>query len=171
MIIIILILKVDTTKIDCESPFDEVTVPGTTIISQNYPNAYDISTDCQLTIKFATNAIVSITFEDFYVESCWMCNCDYLAVHDGNSISSPIIGLKDNDQRRKGLCGYSPKGTTINSTGNVMTLHFFSDSRSPKTGFKIYADAIIGKSTFFNASGITIVHNLILYSLSLISIL
>ena len=137
LIITELILKLDTTSIDCESPFDEVTVPGTTITSQNYPNTYDSSTDCQLMITFDANAIVSLTFEDFNVESHSSCRYDYLAVHDGSSISSQIIGSK--------LCGTIPVGTTMNSTGNVINLHFVSDGSVTKTGFKIYADAIIGK--------------------------
>ena len=91
-------------------------------------------------ITFATNAIVSLTFEDFNVESHSSCSWDYLAVHDGNSINSPIIGSR--------LCGTSPAGTTMNSTGSSMTLHFVSDSTQTRTGFKIYADAVIGKWTF-----------------------
>ena len=91
-------------------------------------------------ITFATNAIVSLTFEDFNVESHSSCSWDYLAVHDGKSINSPIIGSK--------LCGTSPVGTTMNSTGNVINLHFVSDGSATRTGFKIYADAVIGKWTF-----------------------
>ena len=132
-----LISNIDTTTIDCESPFDEVTIPGTTILSPNYPNSYGNYKECQLMIKFATNAIVSLTFEDFNVEYDYNCRWDYLAVHDGSSISSQIIGSK--------LCGTSPVGTTMNSTGNVINLHFVSDLFVTKTGFKIYADAIIGK--------------------------
>ena len=132
-----MICNLDTTTIDCESPYDEVTIPGTTIISQNYPNDYENSKECQLTITFATNAIVSLTFEDFNVEYDYNCRWDYFAVHDGSSISSQIIGSK--------LCGTSPVGTTMNSTGNVINLHFVSDGSVTKTGFKIYADAIIGK--------------------------
>ena len=104
-----------------------------------------------MTITFATDTLVSITFEDFDVNWCNPeCSCDYLAVHDGNSTSSPIIGLSQNElnQGMKGLCGTTPKGTTIKSTGNVMTLHFISSEQYGGSGFKIYADAIIGKSTF-----------------------
>ena len=119
------------------SPFDEVTIPGTTITSPNYPFNYDEYDDCQLKIKFATNAIVSLTFEDFNVESSSRCRYDFLAIHDGNSISDPIIASK--------MCGTIPAGTTVNSTGNAINLHFYSDSYYTTSGFKIYADAIIGK--------------------------
>ena len=135
-----MIFNLDTTTIDCESPYDEVTIPGTMIISPDYPNDYDNSKECQLTITFATNAIVSLTFEDFNVEVDSSCDYDYLALHDGNSISSPIIGTK--------LCGTIPAGTTMNSTGNVITLHFYSDDSVSATGFRIKADSIIGNWTF-----------------------
>ena len=130
--LIIPICKIDATRIDCESPFDEVTIPGSTITSPNYPNNYDNSENCQLMIRFATNAIVSLTFEEFNTESC----CDYLYLHEGSSISSPMIGSK--------LSGTSPARTKINSTGNTINLRFYSDGSVTRTGFKIYADAIIG---------------------------
>ena len=71
-----------------------------------------------------------------YVNSS-SCRYDYLAVHDGSSISSPIIGSK--------LCGSIPADKKImNATGNVINLHFVSDNSETKTGFKIHADAITG---------------------------
>lgn len=112
---------------------NEVTMVGTTITSPNYPSNYDSSKDCQITIRFATDEIVSIKFETFNVESHSKCHYDYLALHDGSSISSPIIGSK--------LCGTGPAGTTMQSTGNVMTLHFHSDRSQTRTGFNISANA------------------------------
>ena len=41
------------------------------------------------------------------------------------------------------LCGENPAGTTIISTGNVMTLHFHTDRIQVRSGFEIYAD--VGK--------------------------
>ena len=61
---------------------------------------------------------------------------DFLAIHDGESTDSPLMSSK--------LSGTSPSGTTMRSTGNVMTLHFHSDSRSTKTGFRLYAH--VGKN-------------------------
>ena len=137
IVIIKLISNVDSTTIDCRPPFDKVTIPGTTIISPNYPNAYGNSSDCQLVITFATKANVSLTFEDFNVEGHSSCRYDYLALYDGSSISSPMVGSK--------LCGTRPAGTTMNSTGNSVTLHFVSDNSETRTGFKIRADAKIGR--------------------------
>ena len=76
---------------------------------------------------------MSITLEEFDVESNSACSWDYLAVYDGDSTSSPLIGSK--------LCGTSHNGTTIQSTGNTMTLHFHTDGSVIRRGFKIYANS------------------------------
>ena len=124
----------ETIPIDCEAPFDEVTVTGTVITSPNYPNDYENNEDCQVTIRFAADQVVRIRFEEFDVQlGSTLCPFDYLVVHDGENSSSPIIGSK--------LCGTSPGGTTIQSTRNVMTLHFHTDGGVVRSGFKIYADA------------------------------
>ena len=102
-------------------------------MSPNYPNDYGNSKNCQIKIRFAADQVGSIRFEEFDVESHSTCNYDYLAVHDGDSTDSPLIGSK--------LCGTSPAGTTLQSTGNVMTLDFHSDSSQARSGFKIHADA------------------------------
>ena len=107
---------------------------------------YDINQECQLTIKVASNEIVTITFEDFDVEptimpetTTWPDNCahDHLSLHDGNSINSPIIKSK--------LCGDISNVSTMVSTGNVMTLHFSTDGTITRKGFKIRASATRGK--------------------------
>ena len=77
--------------IDCESPFEEVTVNGTTITSTNYPNNYNNNQDCQVTIRFAPDQIVAIYFKALDVEADEGCLDDYLLVHDGDSTSSPLI--------------------------------------------------------------------------------
>ena len=128
-----MILGTESIEIDCESPFDVITEAGTQITSPNYPNNYDNDLDCQLTIKFEPDQIVSVTFESFDVELEDRCEWDYLAIHDGNSTESPMIGYK--------LCGKGPTGTTIKSTGNQMTIHFFSDEIETRTGFKLTTKA------------------------------
>ena len=126
------------TEIDCHSPFDEVTIPGSNITSPNYPNNYDNRKDCQTTIRFAVGQIVNITFEAFDVEHNSACSWDYLKIYDGDtSTNSPIIGSK--------LCGIGTHvGTTIQSTGNAMTILFHTDSVVTKRGFKILAN--VGKN-------------------------
>ena len=122
-------LASESVTIDCEAPFQVVTVNGTTIISPNYPYDYEGNKDCQVTIRFAYNQVGAIMFEAFDVKRDTTCSFDYLAVHDGNDTDSPMIGPK--------LCGTSPAGTTLKSTGNVMTLHFHTDRTVTRSGFKI----------------------------------
>ena len=125
-------LNSNLVVIDCDSTFDkEVTVSGTPIVSPNYPSSYENDKDCQTTIRFAAGEVVNITFETFNVETDEDCSYDYLAVFDGNSTSSAMIGSK--------LCGSSLSGTTLQSTGNTMTLYFHTDDVQTRTGFKIYA--------------------------------
>ena len=120
--------------IDCDSPFDkEVTVSGTPIISPNYPSSYENNKDCITTIRFAAGEVVNITFEAFNVETDEDCSYDYLAVFDGNSTSSSMIGSK--------LCGSSLSGTTLQSTGNTMTLYFHTDDGQTRNGFKLHASS------------------------------
>ena len=145
-IIVIEFLASESVTIDCESPFEEVTVIGTTITSPNYPNDYFNLKDCLVTIRFAVDKIVAIRFEKFNVhietrsnEGTPSCHYDYLAVHDGNLVDfgkpsgrGPLISK---------LCGTSPAGTMIASSGNKMTLHFHTDENLVRSGFKIYATA------------------------------
>ena len=125
-----------SVTIDCESPFDEITVIGTTITSPNYPDEYGTNRDCQVSIRFSGNQTVAIRLEAFDVEFQDYCMYDYLAVHDGSNTSAPMIGQK--------LCGTSPDGTSMASTGNIMTLHFHSDAYETRSGFQIYTD--VGKN-------------------------
>ena len=120
--------------IDCDSPFDEVTIPGSIIISPYHPNNYDNHMDCQTTIRFAVGQIVTITIEEFAVEAHGTCRWDYLNVYDGNSTTSPMIGSK--------LCGIGTHvGTKIQATGNAMTILFHTDYSVTKSGFKLLANA------------------------------
>ena len=131
------LLTVILSTIDCKPPFAEVTKSGTTIISPNYPSNYDNSNDCQVTIRFAIDETVKIMFEEFDVENHSNCIYDYLAIHDGNCTSSPTIESK--------LCGNSLAGTTMQSTQNVMTIHFHTDNSQSGTGFRVYATTVKGK--------------------------
>ena len=133
----------ESKTIDCSTPFDTVTEKGMAIISPNFPNRYtkryDATKNCQLTIKFDSNETIAITFVAFNVfTGSWDTNCkrdDYLAIYDGNSTNSPIIGSR--------LCGTNPSGTTIMSTTNQMTLHFHAKCCNARNarGFKLYANA------------------------------
>ena len=114
--------------IDCASPFDEVNIPGTEIISPNHPSAYANRMNCQATIRFTVGQRVAIQFEAFSLEGGSNCPYDYLEIRDGASTSSNLIGSK--------LCGSTNPGV-IRSTGNSMTITFRTDGSVTSTGFKI----------------------------------
>ena len=109
-------------------------MPGSNITSPNYPNNYPNGKDCQTTIRFAVDQIVTVTFEAFAVEAHSTCAWDYLAIYDGDSTNSPMIGSK--------LCGIGTHvGTTIQATGNAMTILFHTDNVVRESGFKLVANA------------------------------
>ena len=121
--------------IDCVSPYGIVTVPGSTIITPDYPHNYGNYLDCQVTLTFETR--VEIVFEDFELEKGLEpddpsmpedCKFDWLEVHDGVENGSDLIGEK--------LCGNSIP-SPIESSGNSLTLVFHSDGGLNKKGFKI----------------------------------
>ena len=116
--------------IDCDLPYDIVTIPGTTVISPNYPNYYGYNPNCQVTLIFDER--VSIEFESFDIQGNTVensCNYDWLQVHDGNSSDSETINSK--------ICGYDTP-SPMNSSRHSLTLVFHSNS-SEKThsGFNI----------------------------------
>ena len=117
--------------VDCNSPYDVITTPGTSIISPNYPDKYGLNLDCQVTIIFEER--VSIVFEDFYLGS-HDCN-DWLKVYDGNNTDSKMIGQTlCNPWKSGGSFRFSQR---MQSSGNSMTLLFHSDGDESHTGFRI----------------------------------
>ena len=118
--------------IDCDSPYDVVTIPGTTIITPNYPEYYGDDLYCQVTLTFEDR--VNIRFQDFSVGSYRDCIDDWLEVHDGDNPDSDCIG-----EKRCNDAIPSP----IESSGNSLTLVFQSNNKFvfyTEKGFKILAD-------------------------------
>lgn len=119
--------------IDCESPFEVLTIPGATIISPNYPNDYESGLDCEVTIIFEERVLIE--FQDFELEGKssmpfeYSCKDDWLEIHDGNSSDSELIVNR--------LCGWDIPSNPFDSTGNSMTLVFHSDRFHNYKGFKI----------------------------------
>ena len=114
-------------------------------MSPNFPNNYENSKDCQVTIKFATDQAVEITILAFDVEYHSSCYYDYLAVYDGiYSAANGTNGTSDSSMIGSRLCGTGHIGRKIRSKGNVMTLYFHSDGSIVGAGFRIIARA--GKS-------------------------
>ena len=112
---------------------NQISIPGTTITSPNYPNSYENNIDCVVALRFPAGSTVLIEFDQQYeIESHDSCNYDYIEVRDGPSVDSNLIG-------NERLCG-STAPAPIQSTGNTMTLIFHTDGSFTKTGFKIVAN-------------------------------
>ncbi|XP_077076257.1 adhesion G-protein coupled receptor G6 isoform X22 [Siphateles boraxobius] len=88
-----------------------------------YPNDYPPSQACKWTIQAPTGFIVQITFLDFELEEAQGCIYDRININTGTSDAK--------------FCGLTPNGLTLNSSGNVMEVSFYSDFSVQKKGFHI----------------------------------
>ena len=126
------------TGLDCSTliPFDGVTVSRAAVVSPNYKNGYINDLFCGLTINVAEGKLVLINFEKFEVgdilvqdRRCDQLN-DYLAIRDGSTIHSKLIGPK--------LCGHSLLPPIL-SSNNSVTLEFFTNHDTTYEGFILTA--------------------------------
>lgn len=69
---------------------------------------------------------IDLNFDLFDVESHANCNYDYLEVYDGNTVNSPLIGR---------YCNGTLPPSIIQSTGNALTIKFFSDLGLTRAGY------------------------------------
>ncbi|XP_057313955.1 uncharacterized protein LOC130655241 isoform X2 [Hydractinia symbiolongicarpus] len=95
------------------------------IQSPNYPDLYPRATTCSWVIDFGYGMHVTLQFPKFDIEYQLNCTYDYVTLHQGLNIASPMLG--------KNYCGLkSPPSITV--TG-PLTLHFVSDLDTEYTGF------------------------------------
>ena len=112
---------------------NQISIPGTTITSPNYPNPYENNVHCVVNVTFPAGSTVLIEFDQQYeIENHASCNYDYIEARDGPFLDSNLIG-------NERLCG-STAPAPIQSTGNTMILIFHTDYSVTKTGFKIVAN-------------------------------
>ena len=125
-----IILSLGLVPLDCNSPFDEVAISRTSIVSPNYPQDYDNNMDCQITVSFALGRKVLIYFETFNFGYSYSSTCysDYLEVRDGNSSSSDLLGSR--------LCGTSIPEKKV-STGNSVTIAIHTNYYGAYSGFRL----------------------------------
>uniref|UniRef100_A0A3P9CHJ1 Cubilin n=1 Tax=Maylandia zebra TaxID=106582 RepID=A0A3P9CHJ1_9CICH len=114
-----------------------VTAPSGEIHSPLYPNSYPNNVDCSWVISVDPNHRVFLNFTDLDIEYHSSCNFDYVAIHDGPTSSSPLLGR---------VCGSSVPPFT--STQNTIYVRFRSDSSGNHRGFS---------ARFSEACGATIV--------------
>jgi len=108
----------DCTGGDCPS------VNSGTIKSPNHPENYANNEDVRFPLEVTAGSTIKLIFSSFDVEDEPNCGYDYVKVLDS-----------DGSTELAKLCG-SSLPTTIKSTGNKMTVIFFTDGSVVKTGFE-----------------------------------
>ncbi|XP_015810319.3 cubilin [Nothobranchius furzeri] len=102
-----------------------VTAPSGEIHSPSYPNTYPNNADCSWVISVDLGHRVLFNFTDLDIENHSNCLWDYVAIHDGPSISSSLLAQ---------VCGTSIP-PPITSTTNTIYVRFRSDSSLNHRGF------------------------------------
>ncbi|KTF92662.1 hypothetical protein cypCar_00025447, partial [Cyprinus carpio] len=73
----------------CEAPCGgHFSAPSGVILSPGWPGYYKDSLNCEWVIEAEPGRSIKITFEKFQTE----LNCDFLELHDGPNLLSPLIG-------------------------------------------------------------------------------
>ncbi|XP_042234787.1 cubilin-like [Homarus americanus] len=103
------------------------TTPSGTIHSPNYPQHYDVHSDCVWTIRVNRLHVVELNFTNFDVEPSTNCTYDYVSVWDGENEDFPLL-LQH--------CGASlPVPSLVRASGNVMTVRLKADGSLSAKGF------------------------------------
>ena len=125
----------DIVTMDCLNVERELTtVPKSIIISKNYPDIYDHSSNCSAKVTFTKSQNMVVYFLDFDVQQNSAenseCDKDYLEVSS--------VSHKDR-VRVDRLCGYTiPEPIALNAS--TAYLLFYSDASLGYAGFMIYLD-------------------------------
>nr|XP_033468648.1 deleted in malignant brain tumors 1 protein isoform X1 [Epinephelus lanceolatus] len=93
-----------------------------TFSSPNHPNHYHDNAYCVWQLRAAYDQRIFLAFTYLQLENC--CNCDYIAVYDGPSVSSRYLGK---------VCNSSL--TSFYSTSNYLTVLFRTDGSVVGRGF------------------------------------
>ncbi|NXD11119.1 CUZD1 protein, partial [Nothocercus nigrocapillus] len=95
-----------------------------TFISPNYPKPYPEFTYCVWHIQTARKSKINLEFDDFFLELDKNCRFDFVAIYDGLTTNSSLIGK---------VCGRSqPK---FESSSNAMTIVLAADYANSYRGF------------------------------------
>ncbi|XP_071062991.1 LOW QUALITY PROTEIN: cubilin [Pseudochaenichthys georgianus] len=119
-----------------------VTAPSGEIHSPSYPSSYPNNVDCSWVISVDPSHRVFFNFSDLDIEYHSNCIFDYVAIHDGPSISSPLLAR---------VCGTTPP--SITATQNTIYVRFRSDSSRSHRGFSARFSEACGASITTNDIG------------------
>ncbi|XP_044127242.1 embryonic protein UVS.2-like [Bufo gargarizans] len=110
--------------------------------SANYPSNYSHNTNYVFLIR-TPGRQVSVTFNDFSLQSTPGCTSDYIRIYDGPSRRSPVL--------LNSTCGSAKIPTVIGST-NQMLMEFVSDGTISSKGFSASYNTVPCGGTFFTAT-------------------
>ncbi|XP_068604308.1 cubilin [Brachionichthys hirsutus] len=91
----------------------------------NQDGLYEPRMDCLWVIEMPGNQAVNLTFTSFELESHPACRYDYVKVYDGDNLHFPLVGT---------FCGNFIPSYFV-SSGNMLTVHFVTDSSVQRRGF------------------------------------
>ncbi|XP_017467275.1 PREDICTED: uncharacterized protein LOC108359767 isoform X1 [Rhagoletis zephyria] len=103
----------------------EISAPFGTIYSPNFPDLYPPNADCVWHFSTTPGHRIKLIFNEFNVESHQECAYDNVAVYDGESESSSLLGH---------FCG-DKIPYPISSTTNQLYMVFKTDKNKQMTGF------------------------------------
>uniref|UniRef100_A0A8C2EC16 CUB and Sushi multiple domains 3 n=1 Tax=Cyprinus carpio TaxID=7962 RepID=A0A8C2EC16_CYPCA len=113
----------------CEAPCGgHFSAPSGVILSPGWPGYYKDSLNCEWVIEAEPGRSIKITFEKFQTE----LNCDFLELHDGPNLLSPLIGAFNGTQVPQFLF----------SSGNHLYMLFTTDNSRSNSGFKILYETV-----------------------------
>ncbi|GCC19449.1 hypothetical protein chiPu_0000001, partial [Chiloscyllium punctatum] len=99
------------------------TAPVGTVLSPDYPEGYSNNMNCVWLIVAVRGSRIHLSFNDFDLESQF----DFLAVKDGESIDSPLLGTFSG----------SEVPSHLTSNGHILRLEFQADHSMSGRGFNI----------------------------------
>ncbi|XP_028834623.1 CUB and sushi domain-containing protein 3-like isoform X3 [Denticeps clupeoides] len=113
----------------CEAPCGgHFSAPVGVILSPGWPGYYKDSLSCEWVIEAEPGHSIKISFDRFQTELSF----DFLEVHDGPNLLSPLIGSFNGSQVPQFLF----------SSGNFLYLLFTTDSSRSDSGFKLFYESV-----------------------------
>ncbi|XP_026326618.1 cubilin homolog [Hyposmocoma kahamanoa] len=115
------------------------------ISSPGSPGKYPPNRDCYWHLRTTLGKRIQLHFFAFDIVGNANCSSDYLAIHDGEYVTDPLLSR---------LCG-SVHPAPVESVSSELLLHFHSDAHGGGNGFQIAfapTDGVPGCGGFFTAS-------------------
>ncbi len=109
----------------CGGFVDATVKTSGTIAHPSYPNNYRSQVECEYVISTLPGKTITLSFEEFRLESSNFCKYDFLEVRDGKNEKAGSVGK---------FCG-DKKPSPLTSSGNHLYFKFFSDENTVDKGF------------------------------------